>query len=204
MILYTTKPSQFSGRYSISESNGLYYNEDLKANNIYVNEGLTSLPLTEANNIYVIYDFTSSQKARMLYAQITIAGVAVINNLNLVPVANERAYSRIYCLIADQLKNDIISNWWKTGTTTLGDCEVSKIDYPGEGIKANPVQINASDQIISDSNPGDSQNIGVILHPEETSNEYYMCAGLTDSDQYIYAAIDADYSNVNVEVEQIS
>ena len=193
MILYTTKPSQFSGRYSISESNGLYYNE-----------GLTSLPLTEANNIYIIYDFASSKKARMLYAQITIAGVNTINNLNLVPVANEGASSRIYCLIADQLKNDIISNWWKSGTTTLGDCEVSKLDYPGEGLQANPVQINASDQIISDDNPGENQNVGVILHPEENSNEYYMCAGLTDSDQYIYAAIDADYSNVSVEVEQIS
>ena len=193
MILYTTKPSQFSGRYSISESNGLYYSE-----------GLTSLPLTEANNIYIIYDFTSSQKARMLYAQITIAGVVAINNLNLVPVANEGASSRIYCLIADQMKNDIINNWWKAGTTALGDCEVSKLDYPGEGLQENPVQINASDQIISDDNPGENQNVGVILHPEETDNEYYMCAGLTDSDQYIYAAIDADYSNVSVEIEQIS
>lgn len=192
MILYTTKPSQFSGRYSISEANGIYYSE-----------GLTSLPLTEANNIYVIYDFTSSQKARMLYAQVTITGVTDINNLNLVPVANEGASSRIYCLISDQLKNTIISNWWKTGTTTLGDCEVSKLDYPGEGLMANPVQINASDQIISDNNPGESQNIGVILHPAETSNDYYMCSGLTDSDQYIYAAIDADYANVSVEVEQI-
>ena len=185
--VYTVEPTEWKQQYNVSEAGGVWFYD-----------GTTSIPVTGEGQLYVTVQIGGSvpQKPRTIFAGITVGDDEVQSSLNLVPIKNTGAMGRTFCLVLDAFRNWLADNWW-TKTTAKGDAEVSDLET---GNAIITMSCNIDYQTSMDSS---SVNVGFVMHKPETSNEYNICDSLTDSDQYIYAALDSDFGNVEVEFEKI-
>lgn len=186
--VYTVEPTEWKQSYNVSETGGVWFSD-----------GVTSIPVTGEGQLYVTVDIGGDvpQKPRTIFAGITIGGDEIQSNLNLVPVKNTGAMGRTFCVVLDALRSWLANNWWGK-TTTKGDAEVS--DFEESDNMVITMSCNIDYYTAMDSS---SVNVGFVMHKPETSNDFYICDSLTDSDQYIYAALDSDFGNVAVEFEKI-
>lgn len=160
--------------------------------------------LAKDANIYVEYSFPESNPRTVFGSCSVVVGDDSLysdGNLSLVPVYNTQ-YGRCFCYISDMIKNWILRNWWTSGVEQKGGCEVSELES-GSIFMDFSTEHDEADRQPEESG---TSNVGYILHAKETENRYYICDSLTDTDSYIYAAIEYDGDEIpdcSVEFQKI-
>lgn len=179
---------------SLLEDGGYYYTDS------YGDEKYTSsLPLLENKNIYLVVNFSFEANARTLYGHTDVILpdgeiFKTYDRQNLIPVKDEKQIYRHYCMITDNITNDIIKSYFDypviKGNAEYSNMQDAKIvmTFNGEGFGAGDDK---------------TQEIGIILHKREEENNYYFGESDEDSGEYIYAAI-PDGEEINVTFEKIA
>ena len=177
-------PLQYQKEATLISAGGAHYTDaDALVNNN------TSYPLVEGKNVYVVYKF-SNANSPTVYGHVYAAG-KTYDHMNLIPMYDQYTTNRCFCLIMDQITNDIRNKWWDN-PVQFGDVEYSSIEDEEIVMRFSGMEYDGDDSTDS--------RFGVILHTRETENSYIFGEDGNDDDCYIYAAIDASAAS-GVEVQ---
>lgn len=144
----------------------------------------TSYPLIEGKNVYIVYKFLNTNSPTV-YGTVYAAG-KTYNHMNLIPMYDQYTTNRCFCLIMEQITNDIRKKWWDSAVQ-FGDAEYSSIEDEQVVMRFSGTEYDGNDM--------KETRFGVILHTKEEANTYIFGEDGDDDDCYIYAAIDASSSD---------